>query len=34
MIGAKLTVKCMVLSNKGKGMHSSSEQPLVGRSVK
>ena len=32
MIGAAATVTCMslVLSNKGKGMQSSSEQPLVG----
>jgi len=32
MIGGLLTNTCMllVLSNKGKGMQSSSEQPLVG----
>jgi len=35
MIGGLLTIACMllVLSNKGKGMQSSSEQPLVGRIV-
>jgi len=33
MTGGLLTSTCMllVLSNKGKGMQSSSEQPLVGR---
>jgi len=35
MIGGLLTITCMllVLSNKEKGMQSSSEQPLVGKIV-
>ena len=36
MIGGLLKITCMllVLSNKGKGMQSSSEQPLVGGSFR